>query len=142
MHFNEAMQQLANRIGLEGLQPDPRGDYALVFDDELEVRCAPAGRSLLLHGSIGPRATHPPQAEDQLKRLLRHSLATMKDHPEIVSLDPVGDEFILHRTLALDNARIEDLEQALGDYLNRLDYWRRLCGGAARRESALPLLFP
>ena len=32
MHFNEAMQQLADRIGLDGLRPDPRGDYSLVFD--------------------------------------------------------------------------------------------------------------
>ncbi|CDI03413.1 hypothetical protein BN873_490022 [Candidatus Competibacter denitrificans Run_A_D11] len=142
MHFNEAMQQLADRIGFDGLRPDPRGEYSLVFDDDLKVRCAPIGKSLLLRGSIGPRATHPPQAEDQLKKLLRHSLATMKDHPEIVSLDPAGDEFILHRTLALEDARIDDLEQALGDYLNRLEYWRRLCGGTARREPALPLLFP
>ena len=142
MHFNEAMQQLADRIGLDGLRPDPRGDYSLVFDDDLEVRCAPAGKSLLLRGSISPRPAHPPQAEERMKTLLRHSLATMKDHPEIVSLDPAGDEFVLHRTLVLDNARIEELEQALSDYLNRLEYWRRLCGGTARREPALPLLFP
>ena len=77
-----------------------------------------------------------------MKTLLRHSLATMKDHPEIVSLDPAGDEFVLHRTLVLDNARIEELEQALSDYLNRLEYWRRLSDGAGRRGPALPLLFP
>ena len=46
MHFNEAMQQLADRIGFDGLRPDPRGEYSLVFDDDLKVRCAPIGKSL------------------------------------------------------------------------------------------------
>jgi len=182
MHFNEAMRQLAERLGLEELRPDASGEYALFFDDTLEVRCASMGKSLRLRGSIGKRAAsspeaegqmktllrhslarmkdHPeivsldaatgkraassPEAEGQMKTLLRHSLARMKDHPEIVSLDAATGEFILHRVLALEQLRIESLEQALGDYLNRLEYWRDLFDGTAtaRRGPALTLLFP
>lgn len=142
MHFNEAMQQLADRIGFDGLRPDPRGEYSLVFDDDLEVRCASIGKSLLLHGSIGKLPARSSEAEDQLKTLLRHSLAMMKQSPEVVSLDAPADEIILHRTLALEDARIDHLEQALGDYLNRLEYWRRLFAGIGRRGPVLPLLFP
>ncbi|MGB2680637.1 MAG: CesT family type III secretion system chaperone [Candidatus Competibacter sp.] len=144
MHFNEAMRQLAERLGLEELRPDASGEYALFFDDTLEVRCASMGKSLRLRGSIGKRSASSPEAEGQMKTLLRHSLARMKDRPEIVSLDAATGEFILHRVLALEQLRIESLEQALGDYLNRLEYWRDLFDGTAtaRRGPALTLLFP
>lgn len=142
MRFDDSMQQLARRLGLDELRPDARGEYSLVFDDELEVRCVQLGKSLLLRGSIGRRPASPQEAEDKLKTLLRHSLAAMKAQPEIVSLEPVGDGCVLHRTLVLETARIEHLEQALGDFLNRLEYWRRLFAGMVRRGPVLPLLFP
>lgn len=144
MNFNEAMRQLAERIGLDELRPDARGECALVFDDELEVRCAPMGKALLLRGSIGKRSASPTEAADQMKTLLRHSLARMKGHPEIVGLDASAGEFTLHRVLALEDSRVEVLERALSDYLNRLEFWRGLFAGTAtaRREPALALLFP
>ena len=142
MLFDDSMQQLARRLGLDELRPDARGEYSLVFDDELAVHCVQVGKSLLLHGSIGQRPASPREAEDKLKALLRHSLAAMKVQPEIVSLEPAAGEFVLHRTLVLETARIEHLEQALGDYLNRLEHWRRIFTGMVQRGPALPLLFP
>lgn len=141
MHFNDSMQQLAHRLGLDQLRPDARGEYPLVFDDELVVRCVQVGKSLLLCGSIGKRPANPQEAEDKLKTVLRHSLATMKAQSEIVSLEADG-EFILHRTLAPETAQIEHLEQALGDYLNCLEGWRRIFAGMTRPGPALSLLFP
>ncbi|MFO1349183.1 MAG: CesT family type III secretion system chaperone [Gammaproteobacteria bacterium] len=142
MPFKDLIEQLAYRLGIKEIRPDAQGEYRFVFDRELMVYCAQAGRALLLRGVIGKRSGTARDAADQLQTLLRQNLARLKEQQEVMSLASDTDEFILYRLLPLETTRIDDLEQALGGYLNHLEFWRHTFTGAIRRGPALPLLFP
>lgn len=137
------MQQLAPRLGLaEGLQPDAKGIYHLVFDGALAVRCFQIGKELFICGSVGKLSDNPRQAEDKLQCILRYSLARIKEKAEILTLED-DQEVILYRRIATEDLQAETLQRILGAYLNSLEYWnKKFVDKPSRSGSALPLLFP
>jgi hypothetical protein len=143
MTLDEIVASLARRLGVSRLEPASDGSYHLAFDDNLQVRVFTRGRSdLFLVGRIGRLPSVPGDAEARLREVLQRSLGLMRVRPEVVGLDPEGDEIVLHRRFDLAATDGEAFATALGEFLDELEGWTGTSAPSRPQGPPPMMIFP
>jgi hypothetical protein len=138
--------ELAQRRGFAAPRPDEVGCYFLLLDGSLEVRLFQTGDTLLLEAQVGPIPSDDENAEEVLVRVLRRQLARSGNKAESLSLDPESGDLILYRALPARLTALADLQKAIGDFANALEYWSKQLAGTPPAPGYAPpratMLFP
>lgn len=143
--LDTVLARFAERHGLAKPQADANGRYFLLLDGELEVALLQGGDRIYLEGRLEPLPSDERKAEELLGRYLRLHLARLRDHQEVLGLEPDGARLVVFRQLSARALTVTEFEQALGDFANNLEFWTSRVAEPARTwgpPPAMHMLFP
>lgn len=123
MELGALLNELATRMGLDGLRLDSNGVCRLVFDQTIAVDLEPSADKTLLHmvAELGPL---PPDAPAPwLRRLLAASFMGQDTGGAHLALDPLNNDVVLCQRLALDGLEITRFVPELEAFVNYAQDW-------------------
>lgn len=124
-HLENLLQQFAARRGIASLEPEQKQRYLLVLDGSLQVSLFQNGACIYLEGSAGVLSDDPRQSQAMLEAILAKTLVHIGTYEATLSLEPDSSNLVLFRRLNADETGVEDLEQALEEFANQLEFWRK-----------------
>lgn len=133
------LEQFATRWGLDHPRLNAQDRYFLIIDGCLRITLFQIGHRIYLEGHPGALPKDSFQGGERLSEILRMYLARLKQHEEILSLDPVSDDLLLFRCLPVQTLNLGDLEKAIETFSNRLEFWVRALSHESSRLTPLPM---
>jgi len=130
--------QFAARHDLQAPSRDEHGRYHFLIDGELEIALFQHGNQILIEGQLQPLPDGRNEAGALLEQSLRRHLGRLRDHQEVLSLDPDDDRLVLFRQLGARGLSLADFDQAIGDFANGLAFWQQVSRAPAR-PARLPM---
>jgi hypothetical protein len=130
-----ALNDLLIRIGVspaECVRAD--GRFTIEVADCGSVDLVPVvGQRVVLDAAIAPVASDIETRRTQVRHVLQYAASRMLGSAEIAALSEDGESFRLqmHLDAALTPVQVED---AMSDYLNRVECWRAVLSGSKARS--------
>lgn len=121
----QAVANLCSKIETEVPTADTNGRYVIPFDEGIELRCFTVAGSTVLEGVVHPIPEDHQTQEALLKKLLAASMGKARDRTESLLLDEPSREIRLHRRLPQDIDTGPDFIEAVEQFLNELEFWRK-----------------
>ncbi len=123
-----------NRLGLEGSVLREDVSLRLRVDHRYVIALQPASHGqLALLATVADLAAWPSaQTDTRLLDLLTQSAGLVRDHASGLVIDDQGQRLQLQQVLPPDT-EVGQLEQALEDFLNLLEFWTRACEAMEHR---------
>ena len=142
MELGALLNELATRMGLDGLRLDSNGICRLVFDETIAVDLEPSTDKTLLH-MVATLGQVPADASTHwLRNLLAASFMGQETGSAHIALDPLNEEVVLCQRLALDGLEITRFVPELEAFVNHAQAWIQRLAGAAESPpvpTAIPL---
>jgi hypothetical protein len=143
MQPDALLADLARKLRVRALLPDPEGRVRLRFADGLTVELwFPARGQMFAEAEIEKLPKAPADVEATMRRWLRRSLASLRDRPETLALDRAGERLTIWRRFTIDDAAFADIESELTDYLDEVDAWRNAAEAPRSVGPMTMMLFP
>jgi hypothetical protein len=124
--LTDLMAELARSLGMDELEPDDDGVYAIVFDGNLEIEILPMGQSrFLLRSKLPAVPADDEERTSLLKSCLQRSLAYLREAPAAVTFDKETNRLCLYRAAdagALDGRSALELVES---FVNLAEMWSR-----------------
>lgn len=136
-------EQLAAKLGVAALKPDPQGRVRLDFADLPPIEFAvPARGQLYAEAEIDRLPARPSEAEAMARRYLGRSLGTMRDRQEVLAVDGSGERLVLFRRFDIDQLSFVDFEADFSEFLDQIELWK--ASSVPARPMAPPslMIFP
>ena len=130
--------QFAARHDLQPPSRDEEGRYHFLIDGDLEIALFQHGHKIVLEAQLQPLPGGRNEVGPFLEQSLRRHLGRLRDHQEVLSLDPDDDRLVLFRQLSAPGLSVVDLDQAIGDFANGLAFWQHV-SRAPDRPARLPM---
>lgn len=133
------------RRGLARSKPDQEGRYFFVFDGELELNLLQTGDQIIVQGEIKALPEDEHLAAGLLANSLQKNLRRLRDKEEVLSIDPQDGTLMMFRRLSARRLDITDLERALGEFANAMEFWNRTMSDSPQVNAPPPpmhMLFP
>lgn len=124
MELKELMEGFAAKIGLEGLERNEDGAYALSFN-EMDVGFTESEPGQLLIAA--PFATKPAEGTDRLAEVLlsaNHLFDATAG--STIALDATSGEYLLQRQVPLAMMDVESFYTLIEAFVNKLESYREL----------------
>lgn len=138
MELTALLNELATRMGLDGLCLDSNGICRLVFDKTIVVDLEPSPDNTRLH-IVATLGQVPADASAQwLRSLLVAGFMGQETGGAHVALDPLNDEVVLCQRLALDGLEITRFVPELEAFVNHAQTWMRKLADDAEAPSIPP----
>lgn len=120
----EALESLADQIGLGALGFDENGVCALVIGEDMEIffQGQPGDDVLRLSGVLGDLDRERPALAGLLLEL---NAGNGANGPSAFAVDPETGEILLIRELALTEMTPETMLAAVEKFVERVDYWTK-----------------
>ena len=134
MKLNEIISMFCTEFGVEGVQPDEGGAYALAIDD-MTLSFAESDGVLVTAADVGEL---PAEGRERLYRLMltaMHGIDAAAD--AVFSVDDDRDMVILHRRDELSALTFEAFKARLERFVNRVEEWRGVLRDLAPLVTAL-----
>ena len=134
MQLNEIISMFCTEFGVEGVQPDEDGAYALAIDD-MTLSFAESGGTLVMASDVGEL---PAEGRERLYRLMLTAM-----HGEdaadgaVFSVDDDRDMVVLHRRDELSTLTFETFKARLEKFVNLLEDWRKIFMGFVPLATAM-----
>jgi len=125
-------QQFAAGHDLRPPTRDEAGLYRFLIDGNLEITLFQHGNQIVIEGRLDPLPSGRNEAGAILEQNLRRHLGRLRDHQEVLSLDPESHQLVLFRQLAARRLTSADFDQAIGDFANGLAFWQNSSGPSTR----------
>ena len=134
MKLNEIISMFCTEFGVEGVQPDEGGAYALAIDD-MELSFAESGGALITASDLGEL---PAEGRERFYRMMLTAMhgADAADGA-VFSIDADRDVVVLHRRDELDALTFEAFKAGLEKFVNSVEEWRGIFQGLAPLVDAL-----
>lgn len=134
MTFREAIDALAQELGLPEWEPEESGHFAIAFEDGIALELAPGSREeeILLSGRITAFDANTPK--EDLVKLLQLNGPAIKYHEEVMTIDRGEKALILQRSLNLKYMQDGVLIREVEGFLNNLEFWVNL----TRKDASSP----
>jgi hypothetical protein len=129
----QSVADLCSAIETEVPALDAHGRYVIPFDEGIELRCFLVGASTVLEGLVHPLPEDHLEEQALLKKLLNASLGKARDRNESLMFDEASREIRLHRRLPQDLDTGSDFVEAVEQFLNELEFWRKYASGDAQQ---------
>jgi len=142
--LDSLIARFAELRGLPVPRLDQHGRYHFVLDGQLEIGLFQNGNWVFLEGKLDPI----PESRAEVGRVLAHSLrrhlGRLRNHLEVLCVDPDEGCLVLYRQLSAQGLRIDELESAMGELANGLAFWLQASGDSRRPAPPPPMqmLFP
>lgn len=121
-HLAEAQ---AERLGMPGIEPDADGAFTFAFEEGLVVSFLQEGdHSFYLRGEVGSLPTTG-DTEAALRRLLQLNFVRIQQQKAFLSVNPEQNLVFLHERLEETQLSVDDAIQAMEQFLNTLEFWRK-----------------
>lgn len=135
-NIHPVLQAYMARHGLDGDAVRPGGRLALDFDDRFRVHVRPAseGRVALTASLADMTLWAGSQAEAMLLRLASKAAGLARSHACSLVIDESLDSLQLQQVLPA-NAGVDALDRELGQFVNALEFWQRICSEEAGRRA-------
>ena len=134
MKLNELISMFCTEFGVEGVQPDEGGAYALAIDD-MTLSFAESGGTLVMASDVGELPA------DGRERLYRLMLTAMHGEDAadgaVFSVDDGRDTAVLHRRDELSTLTFEAFKARLEKFVNLIEEWRGIFRSLAPLADAL-----
>ena len=134
MQLNEIISMFCTEFGVEGVQPDEDGAYALAIDD-MTLSFAESGGTLVMASDVGEL---PAEGRERLYRLMLTAM-----HGEdaadgaVFSVDDGRDTAVLHRRDELSTLTFEAFKARLEKFVNVIEEWRGILQDLAPLAEAI-----
>lgn len=141
MTFREAIDALAQELGLAQWEPEPSGHFAIAFEGSVALDLAPGRREeeIVLSGRI--TAFDDTTSKEDLVKLLQLNGPAIKYHDEVMTLDREEKALILQRSLNVKYMQEDVLIREVEGFLNNLEFWVNLTKkDASSPESSTPFM--
>ena len=134
MTFREAIDALAQELGLPEWEPEESGHFAIAFEDGIALELTPRSREeeILLSGRITAFDANTPK--EDLVKLLQLNGPAIKYHKEVMTIDRGEKALILQRSLNLKYMQGGVLIREVEGFLNNLEFWVNL----TRKDASSP----
>ena len=134
MTFREAIDALAQELGLPEWEPEESGHFAIAFEDGIALELAPGSceEEILLSGRITAFDANTPK--EDLVKLLQLNGPAIKYHEEVMTIDRGEKALILQRSLNLKYMQDGVLIREVEGFLNNLEFWVNL----TRKDASSP----
>lgn len=131
MTLASLMEELRQTLRLQSLTPDADGVYSLVFDEGLDLEILGLGTShLLVRSKLFDVPTDDQERELFLRDHLQHNLARLQQQSAVLSLDEPGRQLWLAASHRIDSLSPREFGERIEQFVNSLDWWRRLTAPA------------
>lgn len=138
MDLEPLMQELQENLGIEYLTPNDSGEYAIEFDNWLEVHVSLLDRAtVLLLSVVGRQPDDDFAAERYLEDVLRCGLAHYQQLRDVVSIEPESGDVQLRRAIDSDSLTANDLQAELEEFVNHVEYWTKHLDNDSSQSPAL-----
>jgi len=136
MELAALLNELAIRMGLDGLRLDSNGICRLVFDEAIAVDLEPSSDKTRLH-LVATLCQIPADASASwLRSLLSASFMGQDTGSAHLAIDPLNDEVVLCQRLALDGLEITRFVPELEAFVNHAQAWMQRLAGVGESPSA------
>ena len=131
MELNEIISLFCTEFGVDGVQPDEGGAYALAIDG-IEVAFAECDGVLVMAADIGKL---PAECRERLYRLMLTAMHGAEG--TMFSVDDERDTAVLHRRDELSSLTFEAFKARLEKFVNLLEDWRKIFMGFVPLATAM-----
>ncbi|CAM2005065.1 CesT family type III secretion system chaperone [Acanthopleuribacter pedis] len=125
MDASKLINSLANRFGLNGMEPEPEGHFEFHFDGKLILNILAEGRNRLL--LFSPICRIPQDdahaAEQKVKKMMKMNLGKLADSHEMLAYEEESHEMVIYRRLETAGLTVDNFEEIVETYLNNLEFW-------------------
>lgn len=123
--FDRLLDDLARKIGMDGLKFDADHFCHITVDDEFPVtlRRDTSTQRLVLLGQVA--SALPELDRTTVADLLALGLQPLRDNGIGVGYEATSQNLILYQTLPLGELNLERLQVALGNFFETIKTWRR-----------------
>lgn len=121
------LSSFSNKIGLELPEPDEKGRYWFIFDDDLALSLQIGGvtASITLAAWAGTLPDDKNRALETVKKLLHRNLAAvhLEDAP-ILSFEKHMNEILIYTTLSGNGLTLWKIEKCVDNFILWLNFWK------------------
>ena len=117
------LKDFASRNGVDPLQPDSRGRFHIVVDDELQVQCFERFDQLHFVSPLGVVPESGKEGRSWLQHLLNCALRRMKHSRSTPALEGDNDAILVTR-LEVRSLSVHDFETGLEEHINSFAKYR------------------
>ena len=124
MQVDELVKEFAQRLGLDAADAKEDDAWEFVFDDSLPLRISlPGGKRILLSASLAEEPDDDSVA-DWYHKLLSLNYLRLSEQRSVLTLDREAKQLLLCRTLPADSIDVDQFSDAVGEFLNSLEFWQ------------------
>jgi hypothetical protein len=133
MTIAELISILSEQLGVSSIEPGSDGEYTLFFDGMKVDLFEDRDEWIWLRGEA---ATIPADDSERfLRQALQWNFGRVQRQEASLSMDPNGQRLWLHQRLPKAHLTAQEATQAVEQFVNGLEFWRRRLAESAREET-------